>query len=153
MTRLHEFPILILSPIYPCSQVDLPPDIHPLPESVNAYVSQSSSASTHDSPRLPAPPQTRRAPLPSPTHIKNFRDPASDWTDLNTFLLLSSSTHSRSSPTSSTQNPTVARRSLRSRRGAMLTSARAKTRSSGGSARRCVASRLGSSRSAHRLCP
>ena len=38
-TRLHEFPILILSPIYPCSQVDLPPDIHPLPESVNAYVS------------------------------------------------------------------------------------------------------------------
>jgi len=39
MTRslgLHEFLILILSPIL---QVELPPGIHPLPESVNAYVS------------------------------------------------------------------------------------------------------------------
>ena len=38
MTRLHEFPILILLPINLCSQIELPPDIHHIPESVNAYV-------------------------------------------------------------------------------------------------------------------
>ena len=113
-------------------QVDLPPDIHPLPESINAYVS----------------PFACFTQSPLHRHI-NLRAYSCCYTT-RVLPPPSSSTHTPSNPTCSTSSPTDARRSQRSPHATRPTSAHGRTRRTAGSARRCVGSHLGSSRAAHR---
>ena len=114
--------------------VELPPDIHPLPESVNPYVSSQFDFS-HVLLRPPFPP------------------PKVSLSDLLLLYVPSSSTPSLSSPTSSQKSPSAELRSQPTRHAAKHTSMRARTRSSAGNARRFAESRLDSSRPVPRSYP
>ena len=119
-------------------QVDLPPDIHPLPESINAYVSPFACFT--------------QSPLHRHTHTHIYLRAFSCCYTTRVLPppLPSSSTHTPSNPTCSTSRPTDARHSQRSPHATRPTSAHGRTRRTAGSARRCVGSHLGSSRAAHR---